>query len=84
MGTSADSLSSSHVATADVSSFKAFNIKEKVAINFRAEAFDVFNIQNYGVPADTNIGDPQAGVTKQHNRPTTGSTGPLPDILILR
>jgi len=61
-----DSLSSSHVATADVSLFKAFSIKDKVAINFRAEAFNVFNIQNYGVPADTNIGDPQAGVIQSN------------------
>jgi outer membrane receptor protein involved in Fe transport len=60
------SLSSSHVATADVSLFKAFSIKDKVAINFRAEAFNVFNIQNYGVPADTNIGDPQAGVIQSN------------------
>lgn len=61
-----DSLSSSHVANEDMSLFKTFNIKDRVVVNFRAEAFNVFNIQNYGVPADTNIGDPQAGVIQSN------------------
>lgn len=63
---SRDSLSSSHVANEDISLFKTFNIKDRVAVNFQAEAFNIFNIQNYGVPSDTNIGDPQAGVIQSN------------------
>jgi hypothetical protein len=40
--------------------FKNIPLKEQLALNFRAEIFNVFNIQNYGAP-DTTIGDPGAG-----------------------
>ena len=55
-------LYSMHVANADMSLFKNFPIKERFSINLRAEIFNVFNIQNYGVP-DTNViqQDPNAG-----------------------
>ena len=54
-------LSSSHVANVDMSLFKKFPIWEQSSLTFRAEAFNIFNIQNYGVP-DNNISDPTAGV----------------------
>jgi hypothetical protein len=55
-------LYSMHVANADMSLFKNFPIRERFSINLRAEIFNVFNIQNYGVP-DTNViqQDPNAG-----------------------
>jgi len=56
-----DNLSSSHVAEMDMSLFKKFPIKELWSLSFRAEFFNIFNIQNYGVP-DNNISDPTAGV----------------------
>jgi hypothetical protein len=52
-------LYSMHVADADLSLFKNFPIREKMAVTFRAEVFNVFNIQNYGVPdspTDTTAG----------------------------
>jgi outer membrane receptor protein involved in Fe transport len=54
-------LYSMHVADADMSLFKNFSIREKMSFTFRAEAFNVFNIQNYGVP-DSTITDTTAGV----------------------
>jgi hypothetical protein len=55
-------LYSMHVANADMSLFKDFPIREQLSINLRAEIFNVFNIQNYGVP-DTNViqQDPNSG-----------------------
>jgi hypothetical protein len=55
-------LYSMHVANTDMSLFKNFPIREQFSINLRAEFFNVFNIQNYGVP-DTNViqQDPNAG-----------------------
>ncbi|MFZ2021237.1 MAG: carboxypeptidase-like regulatory domain-containing protein [Terracidiphilus sp.] len=55
-------LYSMHVADTDMSVFKDFPIHEQFSINFRAEAFNVFNIQNYG-PPDTDVitQDPSAG-----------------------
>jgi hypothetical protein len=47
-------LYSSHFANADMSLFKNIPIREQISINLRAEVFNVFNIQNYGVP-NTNI-----------------------------
>ena len=44
-----------------MSLFKNFPIREKMAVTFRAEVFNVFNIQNYGVP-DSTITDTTAGV----------------------
>jgi hypothetical protein len=48
------------VADADFSVFKNFLLTESKVISFRAEFFNVFNIQNYGAP-DSLIGDPAAG-----------------------
>ena len=55
-------LYSMHVANTDMSLFKDFPIHEQYSINFRAEAFNVFNIQNYG-PPDTDVPaqDPGSG-----------------------
>jgi hypothetical protein len=50
-----------HVADADMSLFKSFPIREQLSLNFRAEVFNVFNIQNYGVP-DSTITDTTVGV----------------------
>jgi len=48
------------VANADFSLFKNFVLTESTTLSFRAEFFDIFNIQNYGAP-DGLIGDPAAG-----------------------
>ena len=55
-------LYSSHFANADMSLFKNIPVGERFSINLRAEVFNVFNIQNYGVP-DTNViqQDPNSG-----------------------
>lgn len=55
-------LYSSHFANADMSLFKNIPVGERFSINLRAEVFNVFNIQNYGVP-DTDViqQDPNAG-----------------------
>ena len=51
-----DSLRSSHVDNVDFSVLKNFIVTESASVQFRAEAFNVFNIINYGVP-DSNISD---------------------------
>ena len=56
-----DFLRAPHVADTDFSLFKNFPLGEKATLSFRAEAFNIFNIQNYGVP-DLNFGDPTFGV----------------------
>ena len=53
-------LRSPHVASADFSLFKDFPIGESAKLSFQAQAFNMFNIQNYGVP-DSNLGDPTFG-----------------------
>jgi hypothetical protein len=45
----------------DLSLFKSFPFGEARAVEFRAEAFNVFNIINYGIP-DINVDDQTAGV----------------------
>jgi hypothetical protein len=37
----------------DFSVMKAFSIEERLKFQFRAEFFNVFNIQNYGLPGTT-------------------------------
>ncbi len=54
-------LLSMHVVNTDMSLFKSFPIHDQLGLTFRAEAFNVFNIQNYGVP-DNDISDPTVGV----------------------
>jgi hypothetical protein len=54
-------LRSAPVYSVDFSLFKKFPIKEDVQLEFRAEAFNVFNIQNLGVPG-VDIGTANAGV----------------------
>jgi hypothetical protein len=56
-----DSMRSSATYDDDVSVFRTFPFTESVSLQFRAEAFNVFNIINYGVP-DSNLGDSTAGV----------------------
>ncbi len=53
-------LRSPHVADADFSLFKTFKFGESANLTFRAEAFNILNIQNYGVP-DSGVGDPTEG-----------------------
>jgi hypothetical protein len=53
-------LRSPAVYNADFSVFKNFPIGERYLISFRAEFFNIFNIQNYGVP-NTLIGAAGAG-----------------------
>ena len=48
------------VADADFSLFKNFLVTESTIVSFRAEFFNIFNIQNYGAP-NSLIGDPAAG-----------------------
>ena len=45
----------------DISLFKSFPFLESKSVEFRAEAFNVLNIQNYGLP-DSTFTDTQAGV----------------------
>jgi len=54
-------LYSMHVVNTDMSLFKSFPIREQMSLTFRAEVFNVFNIQNYGVP-DSTITDTTKGV----------------------
>jgi len=54
-------LRSASVYNADFSVFKNFPIGERFLVSFRAEFFNVFNIQNYGPPANTTIGVAGAG-----------------------
>lgn len=56
-----DSLRSSHVITSDFSVLKNFAVSDQMFVQFRAEAFNIMNIQNYSTP-DPNISDPTAGV----------------------
>jgi hypothetical protein len=44
-----------HVVNMDFSVIKKFRITERVGLRFRCEAFNVFNIQNYGVPANLTV-----------------------------
>ncbi len=55
-----NALRTSHVANADFSMFRNFPIGESTKLSFRAEFFNIFNIQNYGTPGSL-IGDPSAG-----------------------
>jgi hypothetical protein len=56
-----NALRSASVYNVDFSLFKKFSIKENLELEFRAEAFNVFNIQNLGVPG-FDIGTANAGV----------------------
>jgi len=53
-------LRSPHVSDIDFSLFKDFHFGESATLTFRAEAFNIFNIQNYGTPVST-FGDPNFG-----------------------
>jgi hypothetical protein len=55
-------LRSGAVYNVDFSLFKKFPIKESVDLEFRAEAFNVFNIQNLGVPGSTIGATPAANI----------------------
>jgi hypothetical protein len=54
-------LRSASVWNVDFSLFKKFPIRENVDLEFRAEAFNIFNIQNLGVPG-VDIGTANAGI----------------------
>ena len=56
-----DVLRSAGVYNVDFSLFKTFPIKESVKLEFRAEAFNIFNIQNLSPPG-VDIGTADAGV----------------------
>lgn len=53
-------LRSPHVSDVDFSLFKNFHLGEGTTLSFRAEAFNILNIQNYGTP-DSGFGDPNFG-----------------------
>ena len=53
-------LRSPHVSDVDFSLFKTFHFGESATLSFRAEAFNILNIQNYGTP-DSGVGDPNEG-----------------------
>ena len=63
--------------TADFSLFKNFPIREGMNLSFRAEFFNLFNIQNYATP-DSLVGDPAEG------RVTSNVTAPRQIQLALR
>ena len=56
-----DTMRSSSTYDDDVSVFRTFPFTESVSVELRAEAFNVLNVINYGVP-DSNLGDSTAGV----------------------
>ena len=56
-----DALRSAAVYNVDFSLFKRFPIRESMDLEFRAEAFNVFNIQNLATPG-VDIGTANAGV----------------------
>lgn len=56
-----NALRSAGVYNVDFSLFKIFPIKETVQLEFRAEAFNIFNIQNLAPPG-VDIGTADAGV----------------------
>lgn len=54
-------LRTAHVVNLDTSLFKNFKFNEQYSLQMRFEAFNLFNIQNYGVPNVTTIGNTGAG-----------------------
>ena len=55
-----NTLRSASVYDVDFSLFKNFRFRESLNFQFRGEFFNIFNIQNYGVP-DSGVGDPAEG-----------------------
>ncbi len=55
-----NTLRSAPVYFADFSLFKKFPVSESMNLEFRGEFFNLFNIQNLGVP-DSGVGDPAEG-----------------------
>lgn len=55
-----NTLRSAPVYFADFSLFKKFPVREGMNLEFRGEIFNLFNIQNLGVP-DSGVGDPAFG-----------------------
>jgi hypothetical protein len=72
-----NTLRSASVYDADFSLFKNFVIREGMNLSFRAEFFNLFNIQNYAAP-DSLVGDPAEG------RVTSNVTTPRQIQLALR
>jgi hypothetical protein len=72
-----NTLRSAPCYNADFSLFKNFPIREGLNLSFRAEFFNIFNIQNYAAP-DSLVGDPAEG------RVTSNVTAPRQIQLALR
>ncbi len=60
---------------ADFAVHRRFPITERVAMQFRAEFFNVFNHPNFGNPGDTTVGDPLFGISTQTLATSLGSGG---------
>ena len=56
-----DTLRGPHRTNLDLSLFKTFTVREQTRLEFRAEAFNVLNHPQFGLP-NPNIGNGQAGV----------------------
>jgi len=52
----------------DFGAFKAFELTERVGLQFRAEAFNATNTPNFGAPV-TSLGDPNFGRVQSAGRP---------------
>ena len=66
------------VFNTDFSLFKSFRVREGMNVQFRIEAFNVFNIQNYDVPSALTINSNASQIAANVGRVTTLAQGTTP------